>query len=151
MHHDCQLYYTPDLTQEYKETNIKEEASSWMSPMTKLTPSKIVTVPANWHLDDWPPLQVNFKSASGQGYVDPDVIEKLWKKQFDYFYREYDAFFFPMTIHPQVSGKPHVILMHENIIEYINSHDGVEWVTMEQMVAEFKSGRMQGAKVEGGV
>ncbi|KAH8805073.1 glucose 1-dehydrogenase [Xylogone sp. PMI_703] len=151
MHHDCQLYYAPDLTQEYKETNIQQEASTWMTPMTKLRPSKIVEVPANWHLDDWPPLQVNFKSPSGQGYVDPDVIEKLWKKQFDYFYREYDTFFFPMTIHPQVSGKPQVILMHESIIEYISSHEGVEWVTLEQMVDEFKAGRMKGATVEGGV
>lgn len=32
---------------------------------------------------------------------------------FDYFYREYDEFIFPMTIHPDVSGRPHAILMHE--------------------------------------
>jgi len=32
---------------------------------------------------------------------------------FDYFYREYDEFVFPMTIHPDVSGRPHVLLMHE--------------------------------------
>ncbi|KAL2785030.1 hypothetical protein BJX66DRAFT_347782 [Aspergillus keveii] len=127
MHHDCQLYYAPDGSED-----------------------KVVEVPANWHLDDWPPFVVNFKSSGGQGYVDPDVIEKLWKKQFDYCYREYDTFFFPMTIHPQVSGKSQVILMHENIIEYISSHEGVEWVTMEQMVDEFKAGRMPGATVEAG-
>jgi len=40
--------------------------------------------------------------------------------------------------------------MHERIIEYINSHDGVEWCTMEQMVAEFKSGNFGGAEVKGG-
>ncbi|RFU24688.1 hypothetical protein B7463_g11643, partial [Scytalidium lignicola] len=150
MHHDCQLYYAPDLTAEYKETDVKHDASTWMKPMSQLKLSKIVEVPANWHLDDWPPFVPHFKSATAQGYVDPEVIEKMWKKQFDYFYREYDTFVFPMTIHPQVSGKPQVILMHENIIEYINSHEGVEWVTMEQMVDEFKSGRLQGAVVEGG-
>lgn len=32
---------------------------------------------------------------------------------FDYYYREYDEFIFPMTIHPDVSGRPHVLLMHE--------------------------------------
>ena len=60
-----------------------------------------------------------------------------------------------MTIHPDVSGRPHVLLMHERqdsrpgmekrvlmrcrIIEYINSHEGVEWVTFEQMADDFKS------------
>lgn len=151
MHHDCQLYYAPSGEEEWKETNVQNKASSWMEPMTKLTPSKVVEVPANWHLDDWPPFVVSFKAATAQGYVSPDVILQLWKRQFDYFYREYDTFVFPMTIHPQVSGKPQVILMHEEIIEYINSHEGVEWVTMEQMVDEFKSGKLPGAVVEGGV
>jgi peptidoglycan/xylan/chitin deacetylase (PgdA/CDA1 family) len=75
----------------------------------------------------------------------------MWKEQFDYFYREYESFVFPMSIHPQVSGKPQVILMHDRLIEYINSHEGVEWCTMEQMVAEFKAGTIQGAEVTGGV
>jgi peptidoglycan/xylan/chitin deacetylase (PgdA/CDA1 family) len=58
---------------------------------------------------------------------------------FDYFYREYDDFIFPMTIHPDVSGRPHVLLMHERLIEYINKHEGVEWVTMGQMADDFRS------------
>jgi peptidoglycan/xylan/chitin deacetylase (PgdA/CDA1 family) len=78
-------------------------------------------------------------------------IERLWKDQFDYLYREYDTFVFPMSIHPQVSGKPQVILMHERIIEYISKHEGVEWVTMEEMVKEFKEGRIGGVEVKGGV
>lgn len=151
MHHDCQPYYVPNGEEEWKETNVKNAASTWMEPMSKISPSKVVEIPANWHLDDWPPFVVSFKAHTAQGYVSPDVIENLWKKQFDYFYREYDTFIFPMTIHPQVSGKPQVILMHESIIEYINSHEGVEWVTMEQMVDEFKSGKIPGAVVEGGV
>ena len=44
-----------------------------------------------------------------------------------------------MTIHPDVSGRPHVLLMHERIIEHINKHEGVEWVTFSQMTDEFKS------------
>lgn len=40
-------------------------------------------------------------------------VEDIWRDHFDYFYREYDEFIFPMTIHPDVSGRPHVLLMHE--------------------------------------
>lgn len=28
--------------------------------------------------------------------------------------------------------------MHERLIEYINTHEGVEWVTMVEMVDDFK-------------
>lgn len=31
------------------------------------------------------------------------------------------------------------VLMRCRIIEYINSHEGVEWVTFEQMADDFKS------------
>lgn len=32
---------------------------------------------------------------------------------FDYFYREYEEFVFLIIIHPDVSGKPHAVPMHE--------------------------------------
>jgi len=64
---------------------------------------------------------------------------------------EYDEFVFPISIHPQVSGKPHVILLHERMIEYINKHEGVEWMTMGEMAKEFLEGRIGGVNVEGGV
>ena len=150
MHHDSQMYYVPDGTNTWEETNPEKKAQEWMVPMSKLRASKIVEVPANWHLDDWPPFQP-FAGASSHSFVDPGIIERLWREQFDFLYREYDSFVFPMSIHPQVSGKPQVVLMHERLIEYINSHEGVEWCTMEQMVREFKDGKMGETTIQGGV
>jgi len=151
MHHDSQLYYCPYSDTKWKETNVNEPASSWMTPMSSLAPSGIVEVPANWHLDDWLPFNLSLKQASTHGYVDTRSVEQLWKDQFDYLYAEHETFVFPMSIHPQVSGKPQVILMHQRLFEYINAHEGVEWVTMEEMVREFKEGRFGGVEVEGGV
>jgi peptidoglycan/xylan/chitin deacetylase (PgdA/CDA1 family) len=65
-------------------------------------------------------------------------LEDIWRDHFDYFYREYDEFIFPMTIHPDASGRPHALLMHERLIEHINKHEGVEWVTMEQVCLSAK-------------
>lgn len=48
-----------------------------------------------------------------QGYVDPEVVEKTWRESFLYCYEHYDTFIFPMTIHPQVSGKAHIMRMHK--------------------------------------
>jgi len=73
------------------------------------------------------------KSApNSHGFVNARDIEDIWKDHFDYFYREYDEFIFvsyrayiacvrhladffpqPITIHPDVSGRPHALLMHE--------------------------------------
>ncbi|KAK5171368.1 uncharacterized protein LTR77_004512 [Saxophila tyrrhenica] len=150
MHHDLQMYFAPDNSHSWIETNNSQSADSWMKPMGKIKSSSIVEIPANWHIDDWPPLNPIPGRAGAQGFVDTAVIEKLWKEQFDFGYREYDTFIFPMSIHPQVSGKPQVILMHERMIEYINQHEGVEWMTFGEMAKEYLGGKIAGAKVEGG-
>lgn len=80
----------------------------------ELKASSIVEVPANWHLDDWPPFQP--EDGGSHGFVDPHVVERMWKEHFTYCYREDDEFVFPISIHPQVSGKPQVLLMHERLI-----------------------------------
>ena len=43
-----------------------------------------------------------------------------------------------MTIHPDVSGRPQVLLMLERIIEHINGHDGVRWATFDEIADDFK-------------
>jgi peptidoglycan/xylan/chitin deacetylase (PgdA/CDA1 family) len=113
MHHDFQPYYAPDSTETWVETNLKDSADSWMVPMSTIKPSKVVEIPANWHIDDWPPFQPIPGNPAAQGFVDAHSVERLWREQFDFSYREYDTFVFPISIHPQVSGKPQVILMHE--------------------------------------
>lgn len=79
------------------------------------------------------------KAPNSHGWVNPRDVEELWLDQFNYFYREYDEFVYPVTVHPDVSGHPHALMMLERIIEYINTKDGVEWVTMEQIADDFKS------------
>jgi hypothetical protein len=58
-------------------------------------------------------------------------------REFDWVYREMDYATYCLTIHPDVSGRPQVLLMLERVIEYINGHDGVRWVTMEEIAEDF--------------
>ena len=37
-----------------------------------------------------------------------------------------------------------------SIIEYINEHEGVEWMTLGDMAKEFVEGRIDGVTIEGG-
>jgi peptidoglycan/xylan/chitin deacetylase (PgdA/CDA1 family) len=85
------------------------------------------------------------KAPNSHGWVNPKDVEDLWRDHFDYFYREEADFCYTVTIHPDVSGHPHVILMLERLIEYINTKEGVQWATMEQICDDFK-GRNKPAK-----
>ena len=45
---------------------------------------------------------------------------------------------FTLTMHPQVIGRGHRILMLEQLIEYMKGHEGVTFKTMSQVAAEWK-------------
>jgi peptidoglycan/xylan/chitin deacetylase (PgdA/CDA1 family) len=62
---------------------------------------------------------------------------KMWRDQFDWIYREYDYAVFSMTIHPDVSGRPHVLMMLERLYHRIISHPGVSLYTMNDMADDF--------------
>jgi hypothetical protein len=149
MHHDCQLYRTPYSDCGTTSTTYKvpqpTTADSWMKPMPTPTLSSLITVPANWHLDDWPPFSPG--DGGSDGFIDPHVIEKMWKEHFEFYYDEYDEFVFPLSIHPQISGKPHVLGMLRRMIEWINGFDGVEWCTFGEMVTRYKEGGIGGFDV----
>ena len=50
-------------------------------------------------------------------------------------WREYDFAVFPMTIHPDVSGRAQAVLMHERLIDYFLSKPGVRFCTFAEIVA----------------
>lgn len=84
-----------------------------MKPLVRGELTGLVEIPASWALDDLPPHMFIKGHANSHGFVDTDVTLKLWKKHFTYFHREYDWFVFPLTLHPDVSGHPHLILILE--------------------------------------
>ncbi|KAI4698446.1 hypothetical protein J4E90_008083 [Alternaria incomplexa] len=136
-HHDCQPYYlrTGDT---WTKIDYKKKAKDWMKPLVAGQQTGLVEIPANWYLDDLPPHMFIKASKNSHGFVNARDTEDLWRDHFDYFYREYDEFIFPITIHPDVSGRPHLLLMHERLIEHFKKHEGVEFVTMEEMADEFR-------------
>lgn len=111
-HHDCQAYYlrTDDT---WTKIDYSKKAKEWMKPLVKGQDTGLVEIPANWYLDDLPPHMFIKESPNSHGFVNARDTEDLWRDHFDYFYREHDEFIFPITIHPDVSGRPHLLLMHE--------------------------------------
>jgi peptidoglycan/xylan/chitin deacetylase (PgdA/CDA1 family) len=97
----------------------------------------LIEIPANWYLDDLPPMMFIKKSPNSHGFVNPRDIEQMWKDQFDWVYREMDYAVFPITLHPDVSGRPQVLLMLERLIEHFKAHDGVKFFTMDEIANDF--------------
>jgi peptidoglycan-N-acetylglucosamine deacetylase len=114
------------------------EASEWMKPLVRGKDIDLVEISANWYLDDLPPMMFIKSSPNSHGFVNPRDIEQLWRDQFDWVYREMDYAVYAFMIHPDVSGRPQVLLMLERLIEYINGHAGVSWLTMEEIAADFR-------------
>lgn len=136
MHNDFHPYYVR-VGDSWTKIDYSQDAEYWMKPLVRGRETPLVEIPANWYLDDLPPMMFIKKSPNSHGFVNPLDIEQMWRDQFDWVYRENDYAVFTMTIHPDVSGRPQVLLMHERLIEYINSHPGVEWCTFDEIADDF--------------
>ncbi|MGP4015399.1 polysaccharide deacetylase family protein [Saccharopolyspora sp. 5N708] len=113
-------------------------AESWMKPLRHGHEVDLVEFCGNWYVDDLPPMMFNKHAANSHGFVSPRDIEQLWRDQFDWVYREFDYGVFPVTLHPDVSGRPQVLLMLERLIGYWQALDGVRFVTFEDAAADFR-------------
>ncbi|GAA9104538.1 polysaccharide deacetylase [Helicobacter pylori] len=136
MHNDFTPYFVR-VGDSWSKIDYSLEAKDWMKPLIRGVETGLVEIPANWYLDDLPPMMFIKKSPNSFGFVSPHDIGQMWIDQFDWVYREMDYAVFSMTIHPDVSGRPQVLLMHERIIEHINKHDGVRWVTFNEIADDF--------------
>ncbi len=136
MHNDFTPYYVR-VGDSWSKIDYSLEAKDWMKPLIRGAETDLVEIPANWYLDDLPPMMFIKKSPNSFGFVSPHDIGQMWIDQFDWVYREMDYAVFSMTIHPDVSARPQVLLMHEKIIEHINKHEGVRWVTFNEIADDF--------------
>ena len=121
-------------------TNIdyRGPARDWMRPLIHGSEIDLVEFCGNWYVDDLPPMLFNKHAPNSHGYVSPRDVETLWRDQFDWVYRELDYAVFPVTLHPDVSGRPQVLLMLERLIDYWASHEGVEFVTFSDAADDFR-------------
>ncbi|MDQ0733148.1 polysaccharide deacetylase family protein [Arthrobacter sp. B1I2] len=138
MHRDFEPYYVR-VGDSWKKIDYTKDAQTWMEPLVRGQETDLVEIPANWYLDDLPPMMFIKAAPNSHGFVNPRDIEEMWRDQFDWVYREMDQAVFTMTIHPDVSGRPQVLLMLERLIEHINSHEGVNWCTFDQIADSFLS------------
>jgi peptidoglycan-N-acetylglucosamine deacetylase len=100
-------------------------------------PVDLVEVPVTWGLDDFPPFE--FIWGTNPGLTSPSDIEEVWRGDFDYAYQHARGGVYPLTMHPQVIGRGHRMLMLERLLEHIAGHDGVVFETISEYADRWKA------------
>jgi peptidoglycan-N-acetylglucosamine deacetylase len=136
MHRDFHPYYVR-VGDSWTKIDYSKQPEEWMKPLVRGEETDLIEIPASWYLDDLPPMMFIKAAPNSHGFVNPRHLEEIWRDQFDYVYREEEYAVFGMTIHPDVSGRPQVILMLERLIEYISQFDGARWATMDEIADDF--------------
>ncbi|PWN99012.1 glycoside hydrolase/deacetylase [Tilletiopsis washingtonensis] len=141
--HDCRMFYLRD--QDYwTKIDYDKAAEEWMKPMIKGKETGLVEIPASWYLDDLPPMMFIKKAPNSHGWVTPQAVEQIWKDTFTWIYEneaddDDEVTVYPLTIHPDVAGRAHVMLMLDRFISWLKQHEGVRFVTMHEMSLAFRA------------
>ncbi len=136
MHKDYEPYYVR-AGDTWTKINYAQQAHEWMKPLVRGQETDLIEIPGSWYLDDLPPMMFIKKAPNSHGFVNPYDIETIWREQFDWVYREMDYAVFPITIHPDVSGRPQVLMMLERFYSHMIRHPGVRFVTMNEIADDF--------------
>ena len=136
MHKDFECYRVR-VGDRWTKIDYSKPADHWMKALVRGQETDLIEIPANWYLDDLPPMMFIKTAPNSHGFVNPRDIEEMWRDQFDYVYREYDEAIFAMTIHPDVSGRPQVLLMLERLTNYIQTHPGIRFCTFDEIADDF--------------
>jgi peptidoglycan/xylan/chitin deacetylase (PgdA/CDA1 family) len=136
MHNDFHPYYLR-VGDRWTKIDYSQHPDAWMKPLERGRETGLIEIPASWYLDDLPPMMFMKKVPNSHGFVNPRQLEEIWRDQFDWVYREYDYAVFAACAHPDVSGRPQVLLMLERLIQHIQSHPGVRFLTFDEIADDF--------------
>ena len=136
MHKDFEPYRVR-VGDSWTKIDYAAKPEDWMKPLVRGEETDLIEIPANWYLDDLPPMMFIKKSPNSHGFVNPRDIEQMWQDQFDWVYENMDYAVFPITIHPDVSGRPQVLMMLERLFKHMAAHEGVKFVTMDEMADNY--------------
>src|ERR1700712_2025131 len=75
MHNDFYPYYVR-VGDTWTKIDYSKHPSQWMKPLVRGQETDLVEIPANWYLDDLPPMMFIKKSPNSHGFVNPRDIQQ---------------------------------------------------------------------------
>ncbi len=114
-----------------RDDRVEQDAPYRFGPLTEL-----VELPVTWGLDDFPPFE--FVPRFSQGLSAPSAVEEIWRGDFDYALQHCPGGVYTLTLHPEVIGRGHRLLMLERLVGYMREHD-VRFATLGDVATRWKA------------
>jgi peptidoglycan-N-acetylglucosamine deacetylase len=96
----------------------------------------MVELPVTWGLDDFPAFEWLY--GVNQGLSSPSQVYERWAGDFDYLCDFVREGVYCLTMHPQVIGRGHRMLMLNRLVEHIKERADVSFCTMAEVAREWK-------------
>jgi peptidoglycan/xylan/chitin deacetylase (PgdA/CDA1 family) len=88
----------------------------------------LVELPVTWGLDDFPHFE--YVSGAVSGLAAPSKVEEVWRDDFSFALHSAPGGIYNLTMHPQVTGRGHRLMMLERLVHWFKAHDGVAFATL---------------------
>jgi peptidoglycan/xylan/chitin deacetylase (PgdA/CDA1 family) len=85
--------------------------------------------PVDFCLDDWPHFTFSFEPLR-VGLSAPSKVLEIWTGEFDYMLEHAPGGVLTFTMHPQVIGRGHRVVLLEHLIRHIRSVDSARFARM---------------------
>ena len=139
MANDLHPYYPRTVTRQSTVKYGRHEVADQASVFGPASP--ILEIPVSWYLDDFPAIE--FISGRSGGLTAISTLEERWRAIFDYAATEEEGCCYTLTIHPQTSGRAHMLLMLDRLIVYMKEQ-GAAFLTLSEIADATEIERPEG-------
>ena len=143
MANDLHPYYPRRVTRPLTVNHGRYEVAASASVFGQ--PSPVLEIPVSWDLDDFPAME--HISGIQPGLTALSHLEERWRAIFDYAATEEQGCCYTLTIHPQTSGRAHMIQLLDRLITYMQEH-GAAFMTLSE-IADATEIQHQSTSTEG--
>ncbi|MFG1556220.1 MAG: polysaccharide deacetylase family protein [Thermoplasmataceae archaeon] len=138
-HRDFEAYFMRS-GERWNSIDYTKEASSWCHPLVLGNTLDIVEIPANWYLDDVTPLMFMKNIQNTFGFIPAVDVFRTWYNEFRWLLNtdEENLNVFPITLHPDVSGRAHIIESLEKFMKKIIVEKNVVNINFNEFQEHFR-------------
>jgi peptidoglycan/xylan/chitin deacetylase (PgdA/CDA1 family) len=107
------------------------------------TPVPLVEIPVSWYMDDWVHFEyVNSAYGLLQGQKPPSAVLEIWKAELNYLCEQPGGGLLTITMHPQVIGRGHRLLMLQDFLRYAQEQGKVRFVRCIDYARDWRENRV---------
>jgi peptidoglycan/xylan/chitin deacetylase (PgdA/CDA1 family) len=132
------IYDSSNCGEFFPEWCRDRDTLNWDGPNQEGNEIDVVECPLSFELDDFNYFTFNYGNPNLVGLCTPkQVMNDIWKAQFDYMYDNCPGGVWNLTIHPQCTGWGFRAAEFEKLLVYMGSKPGTRFTTVRTVAEEF--------------